>query len=88
MWVYNFFGCSTNLLIVLGPRSTVKTDPKASLLLQFSNLLMKIRLSHLVQANLSLNSIYIIGQIGLFSHALIFLKTFNMSLSVEVKCLL
>lgn len=48
----------TNLLIVLGPHSAVKIDPKVSLLLHFTDFFMKIRLSHSVQAKLTLYSIY------------------------------
>lgn len=48
----------TNLLIVLGHRSGVNIDPKVSLLLHFTNFLVKIRLPHPVQAKLNLNSIY------------------------------
>lgn len=44
----------TNLLIVLGPCSAVIIDPKLSLLLHATNFLMKITLSHSVQAKLTL----------------------------------
>lgn len=47
-----------NLLIVLGPHGAVKIDPKVSVLLHFTNFLVKIRLPHPVQAKLNLNTIY------------------------------
>lgn len=47
-----------NLLIVLGPHGAVKIDPKESLLLHFTNFLVKIRLPHPVQAKLNLNITY------------------------------
>lgn len=81
MCIYNFFVYCTNLLIVLGHHAAVKIDPKVSLLLHFTNFLLKIRLPHLVQAKLNLNrlsSVWIAfidtGWRWLFIRALLLLK--------------